>query len=71
MAAQDALFRIYSDGAYTHTTMVGHQGATGAFAMDSARRIGDNVLDLAEQDAAKGELDAACGRQPRRTAVPA
>ncbi|MGW0593826.1 LamG-like jellyroll fold domain-containing protein [Streptosporangium sp. NPDC002607] len=59
MAAGDALLKIYGDRVYRHVAMVRHQGTTVAFAMDAARRIVYNVLDLAKQDAAKGELDTA------------
>ncbi|MEU0483315.1 LamG-like jellyroll fold domain-containing protein [Streptosporangium sp. NPDC006013] len=59
MAAQDSLLKVYGDRTYAHVAMVRHQGITVAFAMDTARRIVYNVLDLARQDAAKGETDAA------------
>ncbi|WP_066945638.1 LamG-like jellyroll fold domain-containing protein [Microtetraspora fusca] len=59
MTAHDSLLKVYGDRKYTHVTMVRHQGTTVAFAMDAARRIVYSVLDLAKQDAAKGELDAA------------
>ncbi|MFB9208626.1 LamG-like jellyroll fold domain-containing protein [Nonomuraea spiralis] len=59
MAAGDAMVKVYGDRAYKYTAMVRHQGSTVAFAMDAARRIVYNVLNLAKQDPAKGELDAA------------
>ncbi|WP_326643477.1 hypothetical protein OG884_07410 [Streptosporangium sp. NBC_01755] len=59
MAAQDSLLKVYGDRTYAHVAMVRHQGITVAFAMDSARRIVYNVLNLARTDTAKGEMDAA------------
>ncbi|YCK35252.1 hypothetical protein ACNF49_14550 [Actinomadura sp. ATCC 39365] len=59
MAAGDAMVKIYGDRAYRYVAMVRHQGTTVAFAMDANRRIVYNVLNLAKQDPAKGELDAA------------
>ncbi|WP_440102849.1 LamG-like jellyroll fold domain-containing protein [Streptosporangium sp. H16] len=59
MAAQDSLLKVYSDRTYAHVAMVRHQGVTVAFAMDAARRIVYNVLDLSKQDATKGVLDSA------------
>lgn len=59
MAAQDSLLKVYGDRTYAHVAMVRHQGITVAFAMDAARRIVYNVLDLAKQDATKGVLDSA------------
>lgn len=59
MALQDSVLKVYGDRSYAHVTMVRHQGTTVAFAMDAARRIVYSVLDLSDQQAAKGELDTA------------
>ncbi|MEU3598821.1 LamG domain-containing protein [Streptomyces sp. NPDC006798] len=58
-AADQNLLKTYSDRAYTHTTMVRHQGTALAFAMDDKRRIVYTVLDLSAHDPKRGELDAA------------
>ncbi|WP_205648221.1 LamG-like jellyroll fold domain-containing protein [Actinomadura rubteroloni] len=58
MTLNDALVKVYGDRAYTHVTMVRHQGTTVAFAMDASRRVFYSVLDLAG-DQKKGTADSA------------
>ncbi|GLY20663.1 LamG domain-containing protein [Micromonospora sp. NBRC 101691] len=50
--------RTYSDRKYVYTTMVRHQGATVAFAMDDSRRIYYNVLNLDLGSRERGEIDS-------------
>ncbi|QFG21250.1 LamG-like jellyroll fold domain-containing protein [Actinomadura sp. WMMB 499] len=72
MAVAEDLVKVYSDRTYVHTAMVRHQGTVVAFAMDDARRIVYSVLDLAEQDEDRGELDAAYWHEnPRPVRLPA
>ncbi|MFJ9614004.1 LamG-like jellyroll fold domain-containing protein [Streptomyces noursei] len=59
MSGEQHLLKVYSDRTYVHTTTVRHQGTTVALAMDDQRRLVYTVLDLAQHDEAKGELDAA------------
>ncbi|MCQ8770766.1 LamG domain-containing protein [Streptomyces telluris] len=59
MSGEQHLLKVYSDRSYVHTTTVRHQGTTVALAMDDRRRLVYTVLDLAQHDEARGELDAA------------
>ncbi|MEH6374564.1 LamG domain-containing protein [Streptomyces sp. KLMMK] len=59
MSGEQHLLKVYSDRSYVHTTTVRHQGTTVALAMDDRRRLVYSVLDLAQHDEARGELDAA------------
>lgn len=51
------LIKTYSDHRYLFTTMVRHKGTVVAFAMDDRRRIYYSVLNLANPDPARGDLD--------------